>query len=54
MKNKIYIDHNRETGLWEVKVVKDFYIFEYIIEKFEFSTIQGAIKKCKSLSKQHN
>ena len=54
MKNKVYIEHNRETCLWEIKVVKDFYIFEYVIEKFEFSTIQGALKKFKSLSEQHD
>ena len=54
MKNKVYIDHNNKTNLWEVKVIKDFYIFEYVIEKFEFSTIQGALKKCKNLEKQHN
>ncbi len=54
MKRTIYIEHNHNTKLWEVKVVKDFYIFEYVIEKFEFSTVQGALKKCKSLEIQHN
>lgn len=51
---KIYLDFNKEKYLWDVKVVRDFIIFEYIIEEYEFSKIQAALKKLKQLEVKYN
>jgi hypothetical protein len=50
---RIYLDYCKENNLWEVKIVRDFIIFEYVIEKFGFTKIQAAIKKIKQLDTKY-